>query len=152
MFQFDVLFADSLHESGPPRCAICRLHTGTWFQRAITPVGSATFGLAKLDFETNPCSRSPAGILCFSPPHCCGLLAPREVSLALYKLKNIFSSIFKFLEPERGLYSTSLIYRLDPEIYIAFIIKKYIATYLWNNHPFCFFILNVIWHPWPQLL
>ena len=49
-----------------------------------------------------------------------------------------------------GLYSISVIYHLDCEIHIAFIIKKSLYS-SFENPSFCFSILNVIWGPLPSM-
>lgn len=89
--QSDVVFAtDYANQVLPDVLSHLQLHRGAWFQLPVTPVGSAILVLARWGFETNPYSRSPAGVLSFIIPHCCGLLAPKDIpslttSMAIYK-------------------------------------------------------------------
>lgn len=84
---------------------------GTWSQFPIMPLASPLGLQPCWVWKPIPphvtCSRSPAGKVRFMPPHCCGFLTPKDFSsvissLALYQLKNVLSSTFKFSELEEG--------------------------------------------------
>lgn len=144
MSQSDVVFATDYANKVPPDVlSHLQLHNGAWFHLPVMPVGSAIPSLARRGFETSSYSRSPGGILSFIIPHCYELLAPKDISslissMAIYKFKNIFSSI----ETERGLYSISVIYHLDCEIHIAFIIKKSLCLHILGKSIFLFLYLK----------
>lgn len=112
MFQFDILSLGywltmrirSPHLNFP----VPRLYTGNLVPLLTMPVGSDHVVLWNQSIPQHVhCSRSPIGIASFMSPHCCGFLTPRDfssliLSVASYTFKNIFPSIFKFLEPGRG--------------------------------------------------